>query len=477
MRSCLNFLVPIAASLFAVVAVHAHSKLLSSNPAAGGALAASPDRIELVLSVRVQPRMCSITVTGPDGARLVMSPLQATSDAKTIWVTNDESLPPGDYTVEWRALSADDHVVSGDFSFRVLPPAEVTSSFTAPPPPPTQDHSSMDHSMHGGTTSVNWPQSIVRWLAYLAMMILSGGLAFRLLIVGSPANEAEAGDAFDRSSGRIFIVAATTSLATSFAALFLQTEMVFDSVSAANAFAVISDTGYGPPWILQTAAAAVGLALVLTAAAHSGKGRRPWLWAALAASLLILLSPGMTGHARAASGEYAFAILSDWLHLASAALWVGGLVMLVFAVPVAISAAGDKMRTLSGFVSGFNKLAIASVLIVTVTGVYNSWIHVDGFDTLAGKVYGQILIAKASISVLMIVIGGVNAYLVHPRIAAGALEADATLARNVRIEVGLAIIVLLLAAVLAFLPPAREHSPAGTPMLGAAAQKYTQSNG
>ena len=63
----------------------------------------------------------------------------------------------------------------------------------------------------------------------------------------------------------------------------------------------------------------------------------------------------------------------------------------------------------------------------------------------------------------MIVLGGINTFLLRPRLVAesGALAdaGETRLFSSVRFEMLLAIIVLLLAAILAFLPPAREHKP------------------
>lgn len=70
---------------------------------------------------------------------------------------------------------------------------------------------------------------------------------------------------------------------------------------------------------------------------------------------------------------------------------------------------------------------------------------------------------KATTLGVMIVLGGINAFVLRPRTSAesyGAADAgEMRLFRNVRFEVLLAMIALLLAAILAFLPPAREHKP------------------
>ncbi|MGE0657846.1 MAG: CopD family protein, partial [Pyrinomonadaceae bacterium] len=111
-------------------------------------------------------------------------------------------------------------------------------------------------------------------------------------------------------------------------------------------------------------------------------------------------------------------------------------------------------------------------VLLAITGLYNTWIHVENPSALVETTYGLVLLAKVTISGVMIFLGGINAFILGPMISAeSGAAADAgepQLFRNVRFEVLLAVIVLLLAAILAFLPPAREHKPitaGGAPVL------------
>ena len=443
-------------------AIHAHSSLLSSKPGAGESAAASPARVELVFSVRVQPAMSSISLTGPGGTRMTSGPLQAAPDGKTVWVDLEDPLPPGEYKVEWRALSADDHTIKGDFAFSVLSPVD-RSSFADQPRPVAQeqDHSMMDHSGRSREAGLSWPESIGRWLAYLGIALFAGGIAFRLFVAAPAAGTADELAAFDNVALKVVAPAAALFLFASTAALALQTVSLFDAFSFSAAIKVIGETTFGPPWAVQMAAAALGIIFILVASRTEVAFRTKWFWAAFAAALILFIASGFTGHARAASAEYILAIPADWLHIAAATVWVGGLLMLVTAVPRAGAVLGGekKLAAYSEYISRFNKLAVVSVLLIALTGIYNSYIHVDSFAALLGTTYGQLLIAKAALSLLMVIIGGLNAYVVHPRIRSGAGGSENALLRNVKLEVALSVTVLLLAALLAFMPPAREHLP------------------
>jgi methionine-rich copper-binding protein CopC len=102
----------------------AHPKLLSSTPAEG-VEGASPDKIELHFSENL--------VTQFSGAKLLMTemsgmahapmPVKAKvsggSDPKAMFITPTAPLTAGTYKVEWRAVSADTHPITGNVTFKV----------------------------------------------------------------------------------------------------------------------------------------------------------------------------------------------------------------------------------------------------------------------------------------------------------------------------------------------------------------------
>ena len=98
--------------------VAAHTKLAESVPGADTTLEGSPEVIELRFSQPV--RLTAITVTGKDAeASLGAIPDQSATDFSIAIL---QPLIADAYLVEWRAVSADTHVVSGDFTFRVTGP-------------------------------------------------------------------------------------------------------------------------------------------------------------------------------------------------------------------------------------------------------------------------------------------------------------------------------------------------------------------
>jgi hypothetical protein len=110
-------------------------------------------------------------------------------------------------------------------------------------------------------------------------------------------------------------------------------------------------------------------------------------------------------------------------------------------------------------------MALVAVAVIAVTGVFQTWLEVGSWEGLIQTAYGLSVTAKIGLLALMLGLGAFNLLIVRPGLArkAGAASATAasTLARQfslaVRGEVLLAVGVLLVAAVLTGLSPAREE--------------------
>lgn len=101
---------------------HAHSLLLESSPAAGATLSEGPPQISLRFNNRIEKRLSTIRVLDERGAPRPVTMLEGEGAADRLSATVPV-LAPGAWRVEWQVLSTDGHIVSGRFSFRVVPPS------------------------------------------------------------------------------------------------------------------------------------------------------------------------------------------------------------------------------------------------------------------------------------------------------------------------------------------------------------------
>lgn len=121
-----------AASLAGAGPASAHATRIATDPADRATLGLSPQRVSATFNETLQQAFAAMTVVGPDGN------LWSTGDPEVagavIGVAVRPLGPAGTYTVNYRATSADGHVVSGSWSFDLTVAGSGTPA--RPPHPP-----------------------------------------------------------------------------------------------------------------------------------------------------------------------------------------------------------------------------------------------------------------------------------------------------------------------------------------------------
>jgi methionine-rich copper-binding protein CopC len=99
---------------------HAHARLLSAAPAAGGETQGSPAELRLTFSEGVIAKLSGAMVKDAAGKSVDAGPASsAPGDRRKLIVPITAALHPGVYTVNWHAVSPDTHRTMGQYSFTV----------------------------------------------------------------------------------------------------------------------------------------------------------------------------------------------------------------------------------------------------------------------------------------------------------------------------------------------------------------------
>ncbi|HWP56850.1 MAG TPA: copper resistance protein CopC [Candidatus Acidoferrales bacterium] len=97
----------------------AHAYLVKSVPARRATLFNAPSKIQLWFNERLETRYSTITVTDAHGQRVDLGNSEVVAaDPKQLTV-GLKPLSPGRYTVQFRVLSVDGHVVDQNFPFTI----------------------------------------------------------------------------------------------------------------------------------------------------------------------------------------------------------------------------------------------------------------------------------------------------------------------------------------------------------------------
>ena len=110
-------------------------------------------------------------------------------------------------------------------------------------------------------------------------------------------------------------------------------------------------------------------------------------------SLLALIAPVFQSHS-AASGSHSLAIGSLVVHVIALSLWVGGICAIVLL--------NDSDRRIA--LPRFSQLALWAAIAVVISGIANAWARLN-FASAWNSAYARIIIAKAILTVVLLVIG------------------------------------------------------------------------
>ncbi|AUG78757.1 ABC transporter [Kitasatospora sp. MMS16-BH015] len=433
----------------------AHATLISTDPSQNAVVPTAPAAVTLTFSEGVSLAPDSVRVLGPDGKAVDQgNPGHADGKADTARVQLNSGLANGTYTVAWRAVSEDSHPVGGAFTFSIGAPSATTVSAAAVDTGGKAD------------PLVAFAYGTGRVIAYLAFALLAGAAAFvlicwprgagvvrvqRLLMAGWVAllvatvavlllrgpyeRGTGIGQALDLSlvrttlEERIGTALSARLLLLAAGGVFLSllvgqlggaqpatepngtdrtdgtADEAGDGTSDGSARGRgARDGGAGRPAPGVGSGEASGRAVEEAEEAELRKleqraAERPLREARLGLGvaglvLAIALSATWVGADHASVGiQVALALPLGALHLLAMALWLGGLVTVLVGLRHGLETAAVQL---------FSKLAFWSVVVLVVTGVYQSWRGVGSWGALTGTEYGRLLLIKTGCVVAMV---------------------------------------------------------------------------
>ncbi len=232
-----------------------------------------------------------------------------------------------------------------------------------------------------------------------------------------------------------------------------------DALQPALLKTIWTQTQFGNVWRLRLMmwVAAVGV-LALSGRGEAGTGRQEFhAWAQLLLGALLLGSLAWAGHGLEGSRWHLFA---DVLHLLVAGIWPTGLLPFVLLLrclrnhpePGNVRALGELVRRFSG-------ISLASVALLTITGLVNSWALVGSFENLVHQTYGRFLLLKLLFFIGAVALGAVNLLRLKPRLCGNTARdgerktAVSWLHFNVQVELVLGTLIIIVVAIMGLLPP------------------------
>ena len=357
----------------------AHATLERTSPAFEQRLSTSPRIVTLRFDQYIEGLPHAIRLYSAHGELPVP---RIRTDGRAL-IASVPKLRRGAYTIRWHALSGDGHVVSGVFTFGVRAKAPApTEAFGASGPTRTED--------------------VVRWLYFLSLALVVGGLGFRLLV------------ARRRLPDRFFALTGVGVFATlnvGIAAFLLRAEdalqLPFGRLLYGD-LSPIARTRFGTAFVAMTLGFSAVAALLFLAWLTD---RDVFLWPAFLIGLCFVSGLSLSGHSAVDAGSSWKLALADWAHLAAACLWIGGLVQLVVVVWPLL----PELRRPA--LVAFSRLATVCVGVLLLAGVYLAILRLPRLSDLWTTGYGQILLVKIALVALAFAWGGLHKLRAVPVVA------------------------------------------------------------
>ncbi|MGV9497424.1 copper resistance CopC/CopD family protein [Streptomyces sp. NPDC003642] len=382
----LLLLAAVCALLAGAGPVSAHAAVTGSDPAQGAVVDQAPSRISLTFSEQVALSGDSLRVLDPEGKRVDTGEPSGVGGT-TYAVRLQSGLSDGTYTVAYQVVSADSHPVAGAYTFSIGAPSKTSVAVSG-------------QGADDGV--VGWLYGFGRYVSYAGFIVMAGGAAFVLAC-------------WPRGSGvrpvQRFVVSGWLALTASTLALLLLRGSFTGSGKVSDVFDL---SLLGQVLQTKTGAALVSRLLLLAAAAlfiavlfgAYDKREDPQEKRDLSFGLAIggvVVAAGLA--ASWAMSEHASVGLQagismpvDVLHLLAVAAWLGGLGALL----VALYRAPADAPVDASAVRRFSRVAFGSVLVLILTGTYQSWRQLGSWSAFTDTRYGQLLLAKIALVVVLV---------------------------------------------------------------------------
>jgi copper transport protein len=416
----------LALLLLIAPAAGAHALLRSSDPAGGASLDKAPAPVTLTFTEPPDLSLSSVHVLDSDGHAVERGKARGVAGRPLQLEVPVGQLGDGTYTVSWRVVSrTDGHVTAGSFAFGVgvAAPAGTaggSGQAAAPSTPPAS------------------PLSVAgRWALDWGLILLVGAAAIGLVVFRGRAERV-----------------ASLSRPLMLGAFVLAAAGLVISVAAERAKVGVSlgellDSSTGGK-LLGQAAVLVGTGVVLAAVA---RWPRHWELLALlgvgaAATMLVHVA---SGHAAQSGSLGPLNLLAQWAHLLAVGVWVGGFLWLLLAIRG--GAAGQEGERVAA-VQRFSLMATVALALVVVTGLARALDELGSWHGLVDTSFGRTLLVKAGLVAVLMGLGATNRFWVVPALRTGRGKLQ-TLGATVRGELAVAVPILVAAALLSELPPAK----------------------
>ncbi len=394
------------AALIVPVGAAAHATLIGTSPVNGAVLDRAPESVRVMFDDRIRVAPGNAAVSNSSSASVVAGRPRVSGHELIIPLR--AGLADGVYSVRWSVASDDGHREQGVLAFGV------------------GAGSAVPQSVLGASAALSWNNLVLRALFFLGVLAAAGATVFGLMTHGVLGNRLR--------------VPLAHLLFFALLAAFLGGSGMLHSSPPGTRFALV----------LQVA---ITISLVGGAAAALAPTVPLLLFVAGLCSLALLVAPTLAGHALDRDQPRVLAALVDLGHIGAAAIWLGGLLALVYVIP----RASDDGPARAAAIRRFSTSAFVAVIVLGVSGLGRALTELSAVSQLWTTSYGQTLLVKTALFVPLLGLGWLNRSLL--------IGVFARLRRSALFEITLLLGIVVAVAILTELRPGTAQRAVAAPVV------------
>ncbi|MGE6487586.1 copper resistance CopC/CopD family protein [Paenisporosarcina sp. NPDC076898] len=354
-------------------AIDAHADLYSSTPANGAVLSSAPSEVELLFSTVIDEQVYKMDVLNDKGESIAIGKpsISLSRDKLTVSVLHSAN---GLVTVPYSVISKDGHPIEGSISFTIELSEQTVAPMEVADKPASIDNNQPQMISGSTNEAIQKPEdmnekhdtseqspsvlsSFIKSAYLLSLLLLAGTLLWNFKGFKIPFT------AHMQLIHLDLLVLFTWSQARNFT-------RVFDEIPWQDLFL---RTEVGQFWTAALVITTLGLYII---------NRNRFIDLAWAGA--ILLTKSLNSHAIAAATP-SVTVGLNFIHLLFAALWLAGLFYTLILW---------KKGLAHTFIPTFSKMALLSIIVLTVSGSIYAWLLTPELSALWTTEWGYWMIAK-----------------------------------------------------------------------------------
>lgn len=396
----------------------AHAVLTKAAPEPNSQLNEAPERIELTFNERLEAELYYIKVFDEIGRQVSETETKLSADQKTMSLDWPKA-GDGRYTVTYHVISADGHPVEGTYVLSIGPGAEgalIGDSSTL--------HAGHKLSADMGVYDILKYMSRIAY--YFGLLAVAGWVFW-----GAVADLRRSPIAEHYRNGLLGFQ--RTHFLALIAFVYFHYQDLLGDQGLGELFSLFTGTWVGRSWLAALVLALAGFAML----GRSKAGDAVWI-------ALLLAAKSVNGHAMGQELN-AVTVPLDFIHLLGAAVWVGGLLLIV---PL-----WKKNRAwIDGFLPRFSNAAFISIVALALSGAASTLLFLPSLNYLLYSQWGKLLIAKV-VFVVFVILFGIGIRLAMRR------RKEKDIRDMVRLDFGAMAIIVALVGLLTFISPVPPNEP------------------